>query len=347
MNILLLGAYPPPHGGVQSHVYAVRNYLRAAGERCMVINITGAPESGDEDVYYPRSAVALLRDLYRLPAEVVHLHLGGTLPPRVMGLALACAWRLGSKSVLSFHSGGFPSSPEGRAASPGSLLGWIFQRWDRIIAVNEELRDMFERFGVARERLRVIAPHALPKAPPSDAYPDWLGDFLKAHQPVLLTVGLLEKEYDLGLQIDAMEQVLARYPRAGLIIMGSGSLEGELRQRIASKPYASHVLLCGDVPHKAALRAIGECDVLLRTTLYDGDSVAVREGLHFGTPVVATDNGMRPAGVHLIPPQSKEKLLGAVFEELELGRRMVAQGEELTENLRQMHAMYRELISQR
>lgn len=347
MNILLLGAYPPPHGGVQSHVYAVRNYLRAAGERCMVINITGAPESGDEDVYYPRSAVALLRDLYRLPAEVVHLHLGGTLPPRVMGLALACAWRLGSKSVLSFHSGGFPSSPEGRAASPGSLLGWIFQRWDRIIAVNDELRDMFERFGVARERLRVIAPHALPKAPPSDAYPDWLGDFLKAHQPVLLTVGLLEKEYDLGLQIDAMEQVLARYPRAGLIIMGSGSLEGELRQRIASKPYASHVLLCGDVPHKVALRAIGECDVLLRTTLYDGDSVAVREGLHFGTPVVATDNGMRPAGVHLIPPQSKEKLLGAVFEELELGRRMVAQGEELTENLRQMHAMYRELISQR
>lgn len=347
MNILLLGAYPPPNGGVQSHVYALRNYLRAAGERCMVINITGAPESGDEDVYYPRSAAALLRTLYRLPADVVHLHLGGTLPPRVMGLALACAWRLGSKSVLSFHSGGFPSSPEGRAASPGSLRGRVFQQWDRVIAVNDELRDMFERFGVKPERLRVIAPHALPKEPPRDPYPDWLGDFVRVHQPVLLTVGLLEKEYDLALQIDAMEQVLARYPRAGLIIMGSGSLEGELRQRIASKPYASDVLLCGDVAHKAALRAIGECDVLLRTTLYDGDSVAVREALHFGTPVVATDNGMRPAGVRLIPPQAKDKLLGAVFEELEQGRRMVAQGEELTENLRQMYEVYRELVSGR
>lgn len=343
MNILLLGAYPPPNGGVQSHVYALRNYLRQQGERCSVINITSAPESGDEDVYYPRSPAALLQQLYRLPADVVHLHLGGTLPPRVMGLALACAWRLGSRSVLSFHSGGFPSSAEGKAASAHSLRGWIFQRWDRIIAVNEELSAMFQRFGVAPERIRVIAPHALPKEPPRDPYPDWLGDFLKAHQPVLLTVGLLEPEYDLPLQIDAMERVLAKHPKAGLVLMGSGSLQEELRQRIASKGYASHILLCGDVPHKAALRAIGECDVLLRTTLYDGDSVAVREALHFGTPVIATDNGMRPEGVHLIPPQSAEALLDAVFDELEKGRRPAGPGEELLENLRQLHAVYREL----
>ncbi|MFN7939213.1 MAG: glycosyltransferase family 4 protein [Bryobacteraceae bacterium] len=344
MNIVLLGAYPPPHGGVQSHVYALRKYLREQGDRCRVINVTRAPESGDEDVYYPRSAHALMRYLFRLPADIVHLHLGGTLPPRVMGLVLACAMRPGSKSVLSFHSGGFPSSADGKAASPGSLRAWVFQRCDRVIAVNDELGKMFERFGVRKERIRVIAPHALPKAPPAEPYPEWLGKFVDSHRPILLSVGLLEPEYQLPMQIDTFEEVLKTHPSAGLVLMGSGSLHEELRQRIAAKAYSSSVLLCGDVPHQAALRAIAECDVLLRTTLYDGDSVAVREALHFGTPVIATDNGMRPEGVRLIPVQAPEKLVEAIEAAFREGRNEQGSGKELLENLNQLRAVYEELL---
>lgn len=344
MNILLLGAYPPPHGGVQSHVYALRNFLRQEGHRCSVINITRAQVSGDADVYYPRSAVGLLRDLYRVPADIVHLHLGGTLPPRVMGLALACAWRPGSRSVLSFHSGGFPSSPEGQAASAGSLRGRVFQQWDRVVAVNDELAAMFARFGVKQERLRVIAPHALPKEVPREEYPEWLGTFLRAHRPVLLSVGLLEPEYDLPLQMEALGRLLETHREAGLVLMGSGSLEQELRERIAAKPYGSRILLCGDVPHRAALRAIAECDVLLRTTHYDGDSVAVREALHFGTPVIASDNGMRPEGVQLIPAKDLEKLVGAIPVALARGREAVLTAAGSAENLRQMLGLYQELL---
>ena len=68
------------------------------------------------------------------------------------------------------------------------------------------------------------------------------------------------------------------------------------------------MLLCGDVPHALTLRLIAESDLFLRTTLYDGDSVAIREALQLGTPVIASDNGMRPAGVHLIPCRSSEAL---------------------------------------
>lgn len=51
---------------------------------------------------------------------------------------------------------------------------------------------------------------------------------------------------------------------------------------------------------------IQDCNVLLRTTFYDGDSIAVREALHFGTPVVATKTALRPAGVHLIPVSDRD-----------------------------------------
>ena len=78
--------------------------------------------------------------------------------------------------------------------------------------------------------------------------------------------------------------------------------------------YAEHVLLCGDVPHAITMTAISRAELMLRTTLYDGDAVSVREALHLGTPVIASDNGMRPAGVHLIPKSDLQALLRAIEE---------------------------------
>src|SRR5438445_12029396 len=95
-------------------------------------------------------------------------------------------------------------------------------------------------------------------------------------------------------------------------MIGSGGLEDDLRKRIRVQPYAEHILLAGDVEHHATMQAISESDVMLRTTFYDGDAVSVREALHLGTPVIATDNGMRPPGVTLIPSQSLSALQQAI-----------------------------------
>ena len=137
---------------------------------------------------------------------------------------------------------------------------------------------------------------------------------------MLLTVGLLEPEYDLPLQIDTLAKIRERWPGAGLVIIGAGSLEADLRRAIAAVPWAEHILLAGDVPHAVTLKAMAEAAMLLRTTLYDGDSVSVREALRLGTPVIATDNGMRPAEVRLIPVNDAAALERAVFEQTQRAR---------------------------
>ena len=71
--------------------------------------------------------------------------------------------------------------------------------------------------------------------------------------------------------------------------------------------------------HAATLRAIQSCDMLLRTTLYDGDSISVREALHLGTPVIATDNGMRPSGCDLFPISNLDALHAAIGKRLSTG----------------------------
>src|SRR5438045_4808816 len=158
MKVLLLGPYPPPHGGVQTNLVALRRYLRARGERCAVINLTQHRRADADDVYYPQSALELIRLLWRLPYDIVHYHLGGNVTPRLLGLSLVCCLLPGRRAVLTFHSGGYPASPAGRTARPLRLRGFVFRRFARIIAVNEAIADMFRRFGIAPDKLRLIQP---------------------------------------------------------------------------------------------------------------------------------------------------------------------------------------------
>ncbi len=340
MRVLQLGPYPPPHGGVQTNLVAIRNYLLQHGSTAPVINLTRHRQPDADDVYYPHNAKELLQLLVHLQYDVVHLHIGGNLSNRLLGLALACANMPGAKAVLTFHSGGFPSSPDGRAIGPRSLAGFVFRRFDRLIAVNPEIEKFFARCGASPSKIRMIYPHSLAAPPEDTPMPEPVRQFFDTHEQVLLSVGLLEPEYDLELQIDVLEQ----FPGVGLLIIGSGSLEAELRKTIASKPYGKDILLAGDVPHAATLRAIQQCDVLLRTTHYDGDSISVREALHLGTPVIASNNGMRPAGCDLVPACEEEALETAIARRLS-GR--VARGSHGVggdENVKSVVNLYRELV---
>jgi glycosyltransferase involved in cell wall biosynthesis len=330
---------------VQTNLVAIRNYLLKQGCSCQAINITRHRRADADGVYYPGNAFELVRLLLRLRYDVLHLHIGGHLSRRLLALSVVCCLMPGSKTVLSFHSGGYPSSPAGKSAAPRTLRGWVMRRFDGIIAVNREIADLFARFGVPAARLRLIPPHSVSPPPPAPL-PDPLARFFNQRQPRLITVGLLEPEYDLALQIDVLAKVLERHPHAGLAIVGSGSLEEMLRQRIAGQPYHDRILLCGDLAHEDTLRAIAGSELVLRTTLYNGDSVSVREALALGKPVIATDNGMRPAGVRLIPAQAPGKLLEAIEAALAAGAPplQAAAGEEYgEENLEAVVRFYREL----
>ena len=344
MRVVQLGPYPPPHGGVQTNLVAIRDYLRRHGHTCHAINLTRFRRADADGVYYPVGAAALMRLLWRLPADILHLHFGGDLTPRLLSLALFCTLLPGRKTVLTFHSGGYPGSPAGQTAAPATWRGFVLRRMDGLIGVNPEIAALFARFGARPERIRTILPFAVQPPDRSLPLPARLASFLSAHSPALLTVGLLEPEYDLPMQIDAMAGILERYPRAGLLIVGAGSLEESLRARIAGTPYRDRVLLYGDMPHAVTLRATLDSDLLLRTTLYDGDSVAVREALYLGTPVIATDNGMRPEGVRLIPPSNPGALRDAVCDLLSRGRARQPAAGDGQENIRAVAHFYEELL---
>jgi glycogen synthase len=345
MRVLQLGPYPPPHGGVQTNLVAIRSFLLSHGVPCAVINVTRHRRPDAEEVYYPKGPVQLLTLLARLKYDVVHQHFGGMLTHRILALSLACTSRPGAKSVMTFHSGGYPSTPEGQALGPNSFAGFVLRRFDGLIGVNAEIMTFFEKMRILPHRARLISPHSPLTEQPSGSLPEPLAAFFAAHDPVLISAGQLEPEYDLPLQIEVLPHVRKKFPDAGLVMLGSGSLRYELRTRIQAQPCAEHILMPGDVAHAATMQAMSRSRILLRTTLYDGDAISVREALQLGTAVIATDNAMRPAGVILIPKQNLPALLSAIEQQLTqpVRPREVSRGDET--NLQAVFDFYQDLIA--
>lgn len=268
-----------------------------------MLNLTRHRQADADDMYFPASSAEVMRVLRSLGPDIVHVHMGGSLFLKHAALFLFLSTLRGTRSVFTFHSGGFPESPEGLAARPASVRGFALRQLDAVIGVNRKLVETFARYGVRRERLHLIEPHANLDAQAVRGTPlrEDIAEFAAAHDPLLVTVGLLEPEYGLDVQLAALPAIRAAHPRAGLLIIGSGSLHAELRAAIDAHPHRDDILLCGDVQRPVTLATIARATVLLRTTHYDGDAISVREALALGTPVLATDNGMRPDGVRLLP----------------------------------------------
>jgi glycosyltransferase involved in cell wall biosynthesis len=317
MRVLQLGPFPPPNGGVQTNLKAIHDLLGERGHDAAVIAITRTSQTeGVPNVYKPRSVFELLKLLLTHRFDIVHFHVGGDLNFRLATLMLVCGLLPNRKAVVTFHSGGYAAEAV-HFAKPFSWRGFAFRSLDFVIGVNAQMLEMFRCFGVKEQKMRLILPYVLQKPKPNLEIPEILSGFAEKHQPFLLTVGLLEKEYALSLQIEALEPILTKFPNAGLMILGSGSLEKELRELIEAKKYREKIFLTGDVEREITIHLIERADLLLRPTYFDGDAVSVREALFLRTPVIATDNGMRPNGVNLISlPPRVEILVEKIFQVL-------------------------------
>ncbi len=343
LHVLQLGPYPPPEGGISRNMLAIRDALIDRGDRCSIIatsKTTASPT--DPDVHFPRSAAALLGLLRRLSFDVIHLHVGGRISPRVLALAFTCTVFGRGRTVISVHSGGLAARDS--SASPLSPLGFVLRRFSAVIAVSSKLAKLFEQIGVSPAKLSVIAPYVLSKPDAGVQLRDDLREFCSRHTPLLIAVGGLEKDYEPLFQVEAVDALCERFPNIGLMIVGGGSMEREVVNAAARTKCPDAICVAGDVPHDQTLHLIAAADVLLRTTLFDGDAISVREGLFLGTPVIATDNGMRPDGVHLIVRGDRQGLVDAVERAVTSGRGPSLE-DEGHDNIRAVLSIYDRLMN--
>ena len=147
-----------------------------------------------------------------------------------------------------------------------------------------------------------------PEVSPESGLLAWIG----RHRPLFSTVLFFRPEYGFDLLVAALARLSCLYPSFGCLVMGSGEQRAEAGKRVREAGLEENILLLGDVNHDACLALMSVCDVFLRPTLEDGDSISVREALSLGVPVVASRVGTRPAGAILFHPGDVEEMLATV-----------------------------------
>jgi len=342
MKVLLVGDYPPPYGGVSVHVEVVQKAVRAHGGVCDVLDVGKGQLPADGVVPatgYFATAAHLVR--YAMRGFRIHVHTSGANPKSWM-LATACAAaaKLSAQApIITFHSG---LGPEWLSADPvrAKIACAVTNSFGNVIAVSDEIRATLISCGVSRERIEVLPAFSRSFLEPG-APPHGLREIRAEAAPLYCAMLAPGSVYGHETLLRAFAAVHGRNPRARLAVYGPGTelIGADAAKICGSAAPAVHAF--GEVHRPSALALIASCDVFVRPTLADGDSVSVREAVALGRAVVATSVGTRPAQVRLVPPGNADALAAALQEAAAPRPSLrVAQAPEDGDCLRRLLALY-------
>jgi glycogen synthase len=275
--------------------------VRARGGVCDVLDI-GKGQLPAEGVIpagsMPRFSALL--GSYAARSFRIHVHTSGS-NPRSWMLALACAaaGRLSGGALITLHSGLGPAWLLAKS-SRRAMARAVLAQFGRVIAVSGEIRDALVQCGVRDVEVVPAFSHEFIKP---GAPPEGLAALRARAAPLYCAMIAPRPEYGERILLRAFSEVRVKIPDAALALYGPGS-DGVREDGV-------HAF--GELHRPQALALIAACDVFVRPTLADGDSVSVREALALGRKVVATSVGHRPADVRLVPPGDAAALAQALI----------------------------------
>jgi len=206
-----------------------------------------------------------------------------------------------------------------------------------IICVNDAIRDELSTL-VEPETVVVIPPFSLEFC--SSSLSMEFEDFFACHAPTISCVGLYEPAYGFDQAVRMLARIHEVYPAAGLLLIGELKNAEWCRKLIKDLHLENHVKLCGNLGQQECLSVMNRSALFLRPTLYDGDSISVREALALGVPVVASKTDFRPDGVSCYRIGVFEDLVSRTLESLRTGSKVAARSVSHHVHLEQVRRLY-------
>jgi len=304
-NLLLIGPYPEPKGGVTIHIKRLYQALSRMGYACSVLDESPfvKPDIPNLRSITPMEYVKLL-----LQAEIVHVH---TSNPIGKFAHAALARLLGRRLIVTIHS------------FRGAAWEWALYRLacalsHQVIFVNPHLRKRFGGKGA-------VIPAFIRPSRDEEGIPESMLRWIEARRSegriIAVSNAFQLNRFD-GADLYGLDTLVALFndpvvrARFACVFVVS-SLRGcesyfrEVQQRIRTDGIDTEFLFDAASINFSGLIKAG--DVLIRATNTDGDSLSVREALWFGKPALASDCVDRPEGVTLFKTRDvldlKRKLL--------------------------------------
>jgi glycosyltransferase involved in cell wall biosynthesis len=261
---------------------------------------------------------------------------------------------LGSNPPLLFteHGRHFPDCPSWKRRLYNRFC---MRRGDRAVAVGRAVQNaLVDNEGIPPRRIDVVYNgvdiHRFFAATPPTRRAARAEMGLSETDFVVIQVARLDYLKDHATALHALEQLLAKEPRARLVLVGDGPERDSIEQQIERSRLTEHVRLLGvryDIE-----QLLAGADAFLLSSISEGIPVTLIEAMAARLPVVATDVGGVSEVVEdgrtglLAPARSSEQLAAALVrlaESRQLRQELGARGLERALQLfsaRQMHDAY-------
>lgn len=305
-KILQIGNYPPPMCGWAIQLKLVTEELRRRGHICEVLKINEGRQIKSAEYVDVQDGPDYLRKIWRFAGRGYRLnvHVNG-MSKKGYWLALAAVLTgriLSRPALVTFHGG---LSQDYFPRYDNSIAHWgfytLFALAGAIACDSQPIKEAIERYGIASAKIETIAtfsPQYLKFA--SVTLPDEVEEFFRCRRTVILSYVSFRPEYRLDTLREGMKLYRREQPDAGFIWLGFPEKEMQAaRDYVQNWPdeERASLLLLGNLTHDQFLTLLSRCFICLRTPACDGVAASVLESLALGVPVVASENGRRPAGV--------------------------------------------------
>jgi glycosyltransferase involved in cell wall biosynthesis len=284
----------PLTGGLEVHVREVAIRLLARGVTVSVITTDPSGQLSKREIvdgidvrrlpaWPPRTdlhyAAGLARAISEVAPDVIHIQGIHTL---TAPLAMMAARRARLPYAVTFHTGGHRSGLR-RSIRPlqWRLLRPLLRRASALIAVSQFEASLFHSaMGSAAPQILVIRNGGVTSTQRQQP--------TKVDPTLVLSIGRLERYKGHHRAIEALSALRERIPEARLLILGSGSYEGQLRGLAARLGLAEAVEI-RSIPASSRgelVDAIAAAGVIVLLSEYESHPVAVMEALSLRRPVV-------------------------------------------------------------
>jgi glycosyltransferase involved in cell wall biosynthesis len=302
MKVLEITPYEPPASGWVARVKVVRRLITDRGGVCEVLDIGPSRKLQRAGCMPVQNGVDYLWKLTRFAARgfTFHGHVNGEYFRGLLLALAACsiARAFANRCLVTFHAGVEQPFFHGwKSTLIRPLFHLIFGLSHAVICNSATVKSVLLRYcradklhAIPAFSVQYLACEPVPLAPA-------LCHFATSRSPLLSTYLCFRDGFFLEILVPALAQLTRSWCNLGLVIVGTGQRRAAFMKEVEDAGLQHHVFLAGDLDHETLMSLIRKSDVHLRTPTTDGVSATVLQALSLRVPVVASENGTRPASV--------------------------------------------------
>ncbi len=328
MNVIIIGPYPPPYGGISVHVKRMKQYLESKNINIVLYNESKEFKDISKNIIPVNGYKKFIFKIPFLKGDVLHFH---SIDKRIR--ILLGFYKIFNKNIiLSIHGESVHDQIKTSNLIGKKLLNFSLKKIDFITCSNSKIKKDLVEFGINHNKIEVVPEYIKPIKAEEDekSIPEYVWEFIKKSEFLISTNGWIrfynnEDLYGIDMLIELLNDLHKKNIKARLLVALLGvesqnqkekNYYEDLKKKIIKLNLQNDILIF-ESKNKEFYPILSKTQLFMRPTNTDGNSVSVMEALDCKIPCITSDACPRPNGVVLFKTRDINDLVNKTTDLIE------------------------------